>query len=45
LPVSLSFVGFQFTCITVTTAVTLPVSFIMLSILEIPFPSNEKALM
>jgi hypothetical protein len=45
LPVSLSFVGFEFTCITVTTAVTLPVSFIMLSILEIPFPSNEKALM
>ena len=45
LPVSLSFVGFEFTCITVTTAVALPVSFIMLSILEIPFPSNEKALM
>jgi hypothetical protein len=46
LPVSLSFVGFEFTCITVTTAVTtIPVSFIMLSILEIPVPYNEKVLM
>ena len=45
LPVSLSFVGFEFTCITATTAVTLPVLFIMLSILEIFVPFNEKALM
>jgi len=45
LPFSLSFVGFELTCITATTAVTVPVSFIMLSILEIPVPYNEKVLM
>ena len=44
LPVTRSVFGFEFIYITATITVTLPVSLFNLSMLETPFPFNEKAL-